>query len=235
MDFGRKLKNRTLLAVMVVLLALCAIYFTLGLKNQKQYIDWQIQKDNEIVNLEIKNLFQSTNQLYRDKIQYFVNNPEMKKEFQTKNFENLYRNIFPFYSILKSEDPYHFSINFYTKDNLLALNMETGADNNNKPALNNSVVFKANKEIQQQTGFEIVNSLLYYKIAEPITYNGEHIGCIEFAIRENEIVDHLTKSFNVSFASLLNSEKLNKNVLKELKSLEINDKYLLRSISNDNI
>jgi PAS domain S-box-containing protein len=235
MDFERKLKNKTLLAVMIILLVLCAVYFTLGLKNQKQYINWQIQKDNEIVNLEIKNLFQTTNQLYRDKIQYFVSNPEMKKEFQANNTDNLYRKIFPFYSILKSEDPYRFTINFYTKDNQLALNMETGAGNSHEPALNNSVVFKANKNLKKYTGFEIDNSLLYYKVAEPIVYKGEHIGCIEFSIRENEIVEHLTKNFNVTFASIFNVEKLNQNVLRELKSTEINDKYLIHSVFNDNI
>lgn len=235
MDFESKLKNKTLLTIMIVLLFLCAIYFTLGLKNQKQYINWQIQKENEIASLEIKNVYQKTNLLYRDKIQYFVNNLEMKKEFQSKNIENLYRKVFPFYSILKSEDPYHFEIKFYTKDNQLVLNMETGTGNIQKLVPNNSMVFKANKENTKQTGFEIDNSLLYYKIVKPILYNTEQIGCIEFSIRENEIVDYLTKSFNISIASLFNPEKLSKNVLDELKLTEIKEKYLIHSISDKNI
>ena len=61
MEFERSLKNKTILAVMVVLLFLCAIYFTLSIKNQKQYVDWKIQKENEIVSQEIKTLFQTTN------------------------------------------------------------------------------------------------------------------------------------------------------------------------------
>ncbi|NOQ25013.1 MAG: PAS domain S-box protein [Bacteroidales bacterium] len=235
MDFERKLKNKTLLTVMLVLLVLCAIYFTLGLKNQKQYIDWQIQKENEIASLEIKNVYQKTNQLYRNKIQYFVNNPNLKKEFHSKNIESLYRKVFPFYSILKSEDSYHFEINFYTKDNLLALNMESGTGNINKSVSNNSFVFKANKENQRQTGFEIVNSLLYYKIVNPIVYKGEHIGCVEFAIRENEILDYLTKSFNISIASLFDAENLSENVLDGLKSTKIKGKYLIHSAYNENI
>ena len=235
MDFERKLKNKTLFAVMIVLLVLCAIYFTLGIKNQKQYIDWQIQKENEIVNIEIKNLLQTTNRLYRDKIQYFVNNPEIKKEFQSNNIDKLYRKIFPFYTILKSEDPYHFVVNFYTKDNQLALNMETGSGNIHKPASKNSIVFRANKEKRKKTGFEFVNSLLYYKIAEPVVYNGEYIGCIEFAIRENEVVDHITKYFDVTIASLFNTENLNQNVLSEFKSSVVDGKYLIHSVFDKDI
>jgi PAS domain S-box-containing protein len=235
MDFERKLKNKTLFTVMIVLLLLCTVYFSLDIKNQKQYINWQIQKENEIAGLEIKNVYQKTNRLYRDKIQYFVNNQEMKKEFQSKNIEKLYRKVFPFYSILKSEDPYHFEINFYTKDNQLILNMESGTGNISKPVPDNSLVFKANKENQKQTGFEIVNSLLYYKIVKPIVNKGEQIGCIEFSIRENEILDYLTKSFNISIASLFNAEKLNENVLAGLKSTKIKDKYFIHSAYNENI
>jgi len=78
MDFENKLKNRTIIAVLSVLLILCAFYFTLEIRNQKEFIDWKIQKENELVNIEVKNLLQSTNQMYRDKIKYFVNNPEIK-------------------------------------------------------------------------------------------------------------------------------------------------------------
>ncbi len=235
MEFERRLKNRTIFTVMIVLFVLCALYFTLGIKNQKQYIDWQIQKENEIVNIEIKNLLQTTNQLYRDKIQYFVNNPEIKKEFQSNNIDKLYRRIFPFYTILKSEDPYHFVVSFYTKDNCLALNMETGSGNIYKSAAKSSIVFAANKEKRKKTGFEFVNSLLYYKIAEPVVNNGEYIGCIEFAIRENEIVDHITKKFDVTIASLFNTENLNQDILSEFKSSVVDDKYLIHSLFDKEI
>lgn len=235
MEFERRLKIKTIFTVMIVLFVLCALYFTLGIKNQKQYIDWQIQKENEIVNIEIKNLLQTTNQLYRDKIQYFVNNPEIKKEFQSNNIDKLYRRIFPFYTILKSEDPYHFVVSFYTKDNRLALNMETGSGNIHKSAAQNSIVFTANKEKRKKTGFEFVNSLLYYKIAEPVVNNGEYIGCIEFAIRENEIVDHITKKFDVTIASLFNTENLNRDILSEFKSSVVDNKYLIHSLFDKEI
>lgn len=89
MDFERKLKSKAIIAVMSVLCILCVIYFSVGIKNQKQYIDWQIQKETEILNVELKNLLQTTDQLYRDKIQYFVNNPNLKEEFKSANIESL--------------------------------------------------------------------------------------------------------------------------------------------------
>jgi len=157
MDFERRLKNKTIFAVMSVLLVLCAIYFTLDIRKQKQFIDWEIQKENDIVNFEIKTLLQNTNQLYRDKIQYFVNNPNIKREFQANNFEALYQKIFPFYTVLKSEDPYHFEINFYSKENQLVLNMETGSGDPNQKLDNNSVVYKSILEKRKKKGFEIYN------------------------------------------------------------------------------
>lgn len=235
MDFERKLKNRTILAVMVVLLLLCAIYFTLNLKNQKQYTDWQIQKENQLVSQEIKTLFQSTNQLYRDKIQYFVNNPEIKKEFYSKNFAGLYRKIFPFYTVLKSEDPYHFDINFFLKDNSLALNMETGSGLTNHVSAKNSIVYTTNNKKQKTTGFEFSHSFLCYKIAEPVVYNGEYIGCIEFSIQEKEVVEHLTKDYDIFIASVFNSEVVGSEITQNLTAPIAQNKFIIHSVDNNPI
>ncbi|MBU8893020.1 MAG: PAS domain S-box protein [Bacteroidales bacterium] len=229
MKFERKLKNKSIFTVMMVLFILCAIYFSLGIKNQKQYVDWQIQKENDIVNLEIRNLLNTTNQLYRDKIHYFVNNPEIKKEFGLKNTEELYRKVFPFYTILRSEDPYHFIINFYSKKNDLILNMETGNGSDIK-AKRNSVVAEANNDRRKKTGFEFTNSSLYYKVVEPVIVNGEYIGCIEFGVRENEIVERITHSFEVTVASFFNPKKINAQLSEDFKASVSNEKFLVHSV-----
>lgn len=235
MDFENKLKNRTIISVLSVLLVLCAFYFTLEIKNQKQFIDWKIQKENELVNIEVSNLLQSTNQLYRDKIQYFVNNPEIKSKFHSKNFDELYRKIFPFYSVLKSEDPYHFEINFFSKDQDLVLDMETGTHDPNFKVNKKSVVYQSIKSKNKKTGFEVHQSQLYYKIAEPISFNGEYIGCIEFAIRENEIIKFLESNFNIHLASLFNIQHLDKGLLENFKYKQLSDHVIIRSLSNSSI
>jgi len=233
MDFERKLKNKTIFAVMIVLLVLCAIYFSLGIKNQKQYIDWQIQKENDIVNIEIKNLLNTSNQVYRDKIQYFVNNPEIKKRFRADNAKDLYQKVFPFYTILKSEDPYHFTFNFYTKDNDLFLNMETGSSLDVK-ADENSIVAKVNFERVKKTGFEFNNSSLYYKVVEPVIYKGAYIGCIEFGVRENEVVERITKDFDVTIASVFNPKNLG-DLVEEFESSVSNEYFLVHSLSKADV
>jgi len=235
MDFERRLKNKTILAVMMVLLILCTIYFTLSINNQKQHIDWEIQKKNELVSHEIQNLFENTNLLYRDKIQYFVNNPAIKNEFHSKDFENLYRKIFPFYSILKSEDPYHFEIKFYSKDNSLKLDMEKGNGCYEYVAPTNSIVYKTNKEKRKNTGFEFTNAMLYYKIANPLIYQGEYIGCIEFSIREKEVIDHITNDFDISIASIFNTEYLYTGLQNNFNAPVIDNKYILHTLNHENI
>jgi PAS domain S-box-containing protein len=233
MHFERKLKNRTILAVMMVLLILSAIYFVLNIKNQRQYTDWKIQKESEIVTQEIKTLFQTTNRLYREKIQYFVNNPEIKKEFHSKNFDGLYRKIFPFYTVLKSEDPYRFNINFYLKDNSQVLNMETGSSSINYKAPANSIVYHTNKKKHKTFGFEYSNSDLCYKIAEPVVYNGEYIGCIEFSIQEKEVIDHLTKDHDILIASVFNSDNLGSGTIQNLTSTVRNSNLILHSLGDN--
>lgn len=218
MDFEKKLRNRAILTIMLVLFALCAIYFSLGVKNQKQYTDWQIQKESDILNIELKNLLSNTNQIYRSKIQYFVNNPIIKKELISNNIENLYRKTFPLYTILKSEDPYHFVIKFYNTDNKLALDMEVGPGEQEVYAPANSFVAKTNQTQRKTTGFDFSNSQLYYKIVEPVVYKGRYLGCIEFGIREDEIINQISKEHNVLVATVFNLKKVNTEISHELNS-----------------
>jgi PAS domain S-box-containing protein len=230
MDFERRLKNKSIIVVLLVLLVLCAIYFSVGIKNQKNYTDWQIQKDNEIVQVEINNLLKNTNQTYTDKIQFFVNNPDFKKSFAKKDYDKLYKKAFPYYSVLRSEDPYHFVVKFYTKNNDLVLNMDIGPSTTNNNANTDSFVAKTNKSKTKSSGFEFENSLLYYKIAQPILCDGKYLGCIEFGIREDEIVDHISKDYQVLVASIFNTNSLSKNIAQEFKSDYKFENYILHSI-----
>lgn len=229
MDFERRLKNKSIIAVLSLLLVLCAIYFSIGIRNQKNYTDWQIQKNNEIVQIEINNLLRNTNQTYQDKIQFFVNNPDFKQNFAKKDYNELYKKAFPFYSVLRSEDPYHFIVNFYTKYNELVLNMDVGPSTMNTISDQNSYVAETNRSKEKSSGFEFINSMLYYKIAQPILYNGEYLGCIEFGIREDEIVEHITKDYQVFVASLFNKTNLNKKIEPGFKSDPKNENYILHS------
>jgi len=230
MDFEKKFKNKTLLGITLVLFVLCSVFLFIGINNQKHYINWQIQKENEVANAELKSLLHSTNQLYRDKIQFFVNNPDIKKNFFEKDINQLYQKVFPFYTVLKSEDPYHFEINFYFSDNQLALNMETGSGNNSRSANENSIVSKVNQIKRKVSGFEFSNGLLYYKIAEPVFSNGSYAGCIEFGIRENEIVSNISSQYNISIATLFDYEKMGKIMNSDFAIPVENGRLLLHSI-----
>ncbi len=218
MDFEKKLRNKTILTVMLVLFALSTIYFSLGIKNQKQYTDWQIQKESDILNIELKNLLSNTNQIYRSKIQYFVNNPFIKNELVSHNIENLYRKTFPLYTILKSEDPYHFIINFYDANNKLTLDMEVGPSEQEIFASPNSYVAKANKTKRRITGFDFSNAQLYYKIVEPVVYKGNYLGCIEFGIREDEIINQISNEHNVLIATVFNLKEVNREINHDLNN-----------------
>ncbi|MEA2107598.1 MAG: PAS domain S-box protein [Bacteroidota bacterium] len=232
MEVEKKLKNRTIVAVISVLLVLCSIYFYLSLKNHRQYLDWQIQKDNEITSVEIKHILYTTNRLYREKIQYFVNNPEIKQRFNSQKINEQYKQVFPYYSVLKNEDPYHFVLNFYNKDNTLALNMETGPSEQTKSADPSSLVANVNKKQIKKSAFEFYDAQLFYKIIEPIIYEGNYIGCIEFGIRENEIVEDVSKEHDVIIGTLFDNQKITENLKHHFSGSPQKENIIIHSLFN---
>src|SRR6056297_22405 len=230
MEIEKKLKNRTIIAVLSVLLVLCSIYFYLSLRNYRQYLDWQIQKDSEIASVEIKHLLYTTNRLYRDKIQYFVNNPEIKQKFKSQQIDELYKIVFPYYSILKNEDPYHFVLNFYYKDHSLALNMETGPSEQIQSAAPLSLVTEVNNKQIKKSAFELYDGQLYYKIIEPVIAQGKYIGCVEFGIRENEIVQNISKEHDVIVGSLFDNQKMSDKLNGAFKGSPQKDNIIIHSL-----
>ena len=230
MEIEKKLKNRTIIAVLSVLLVLCSIYFYLSLRNYRQYLDWQIQKDSEIASVEIKHLLYTTNRLYRDKIQYFVNNPEIKQKFKSQQIDELYKIVFPYYSILKNEDPYHFVLNFYYKDHSLALNMETGPSEQIQSAAPLSLVTEVNNKQIKKSAFELYDGQLYYKIIEPVIAQGKYIGCVEFGIRENEIVQNISKEHDVIVGSLFDNQQMSDKLEQAFKDSPQKDNIIIHSL-----
>ncbi|MFP4024910.1 MAG: PAS domain S-box protein [Thiohalospira sp.] len=233
MEFEKKLKNRTIIAVIFVLLVLCSIYFYLSLKNHRQYLDWQNQKDSEITAVEIKHLLYTTNRIYREKIQFFINNPDIKEKFKHQQTDDLYKKVFPYYSVLKSEDPYHFELNFYYQDNSLALNMETGPGGQNNAAAPLSLVTEVNKKQIKRSAFEFFDGQLFYKIIEPVIYQGDYIGCVEFGIRENEIVEYVSKEHDVIIASLFDTNKISENLRHYFTGSPRKENIIIHSLFNN--
>lgn len=230
MDFEKRLKNKTILTVMLVLFVLCAVYFSIGVRNQKQYTEWQIQKESEILNIELKNLLNNTNQLYRNKIQYFVNNPIIKQELLSNNIENLYRKTFPLYTILKAEDPYHFIIKFYNPENQLMLDMGIGPGEQKVFAGPNSFIAKANESKRKTSGFDFSNNQVYYKIVEPVIHRGQYLGCIEFGIREDEIINQISREHHVLVATVFSLNKLNQQFKNNAKGGLTFDDHFIHSV-----
>ncbi len=196
---------------MLVLLGLSTLYFFIGLRSQKQARDWKIQKNSEIVQLEIKNLLYTTNQLFREKIHYFVTNPKIKKQFAAGDAEQLYKTVFPYYSVLKAEYPFSFIINFYYPENQLLLKTAKGPEQG-MDVPPSRWVSEVNATHKKLMGFGLEENELIYIITEPVFYNSEYIGCVEFGIHEKEIVDYIHQQHEISIASVFQKNALNEEL-----------------------
>ncbi len=234
MEFEKQLKYKTILAVMIILIGLSTIYFVIGIKNQKRYRDWNIQKDNDIVTLEVNNLLNRTYSIYKDKINYFVLNHQIKESFAKNDVEKLYKKAFPYYSILKTEAPFHFVINFYNPSNNPILKMNIGPGNYSDGKLLSELVTKTNNQKKRNFGFEFFDKKLYYKVIEPIFYNNNYIGCIEFGIREDEIVDYVSNKNHITIASYFSKEEISESLEENIADITT-DNFFIHTYANPEI
>jgi hypothetical protein len=181
---------------LIIMVFVSAIYLLLVIPPQKRFRDLQISKRNDEQRTYVTQRIKQSNELYREKIRHFITNQGIASAFSQGNSVLLKKEVQPFMAILEMEQPYYFVINFYSKDNTPFLLMQ-GMKEIEKPETGLDYVKLTNEYQKSHFGYEIYGKSLFYKIVRPVFYNNSYIGCVEFGIRDIELIEQLKKEYKI--------------------------------------
>lgn len=189
-----RIKSFTLFVIFMVFVS--AIYLFIAIPPQKRFRDFQMSNRLEQQKSYVTQKIKNSNQIYREKIRYFISNQSIVSAFANGNKVLLKREVQPFMAVLEMENPYYFVINFFRHDNTPFLLMQ-GMTEVEKPETGFSYIEKTNELQQSHFGYEICGKDLFYKIVRPLFFDNRYIGCIEFGIRDIEVIEQLKKNFGI--------------------------------------
>lgn len=196
MILDNNFRTRSFFVFVAIMVTLGALYLLLIIPPQKRIRDVQIEgRMLELRNNVSQRILQS-NELYREKIRHFISNQAIAAAFSEGDRALLKREVQPFMAILEMEQPYYFIINFYQADGTPLLLMQ-GMREISVPETGTLYVNLANEYQKSFFGYEIIGRGIYYKIVRPVFFENRYIGCIEFGIRDAEIIKQLRKDFNI--------------------------------------
>lgn len=181
---------------LIVMVFVSAIYLLLVIPPQKRFRNLQISKRHDEQKTYVTQRIKQSNELYREKIRHFITNQGIAFAFSQGNSDLLKKEVQPFMAILEMEQPYYFIINFFTSDNRPFLLMQ-GMKDVEKPETGLDYVKLTNEYQKSHFGYEIFGNSLFYKIVRPVFYDNRYIGCVEFGIRDTEIIELLKKDYKI--------------------------------------
>ena len=200
--------------VMLIVIAACATFMALIDSQEKINLQKDIAREiasiKSIVEIQEENKYQT----YKLRIQSFVNDKAESRKALLKAFANRDRNELltrskPFLQFLKKENPYFSTLAWITNDNRNFLrvhrpDMQSGDDiSEMRPD-----VVEVNRTHSQIASYQIAGSGLQYRVVQPVSYEGQYIGAVQFGIDTILLQDSIHEKLKMPVALVIPNDKV---------------------------
>lgn len=188
MQFSKKI----VISILIIQMVGSLIYNYLYHYQYTTVLNMTIKKKERDTNYVVKNIFNEVRQKYTDLGNELLKKPEIIEAFADKNREELLRVTAPIYKRLKEDNSYFNIMNFYTPDthDFLRLNKPELFGNNLQSF--HKITVKTNESKEIQSGVEVGEYGVYYRVVFPVFKDNKHIGAFEFGVDIKYLMSRLS-------------------------------------------
>ena len=188
MQFSKKI----VISILLIQIVGSLIYNYLYHYQYTTVLNMTIKKKEHDTNFIVKNIFNEIRQKYTDLGNELLKKPEIIEAFANRDRDELLRLSTPIYKKLKEDNSYFNIMNFYTPDthDFLRLNKPDLFGNNLQSF--HKITVKANESKEIQSGIEVGEYGIYYRVIFPVFKDNKHIGAFEFGIDIKYLMSRLS-------------------------------------------
>ncbi|MBI4792298.1 MAG: PAS domain S-box protein [Deltaproteobacteria bacterium] len=195
--------------IIVVFLSAFHLYQTITL--QRNNLRETIALEQNLHDMLARNITEQTLASYLRRIETFSRvRTDIIAAFAGRDREKLLALSRPYYESLRREDEAFYIFLFALPDNRAFLRVHQPGLHDDDLSAIRPIVKAVNASRQQQSGFEAGKYGLFYRVTQPLFFDGEYIGCLEFGISLDPLLAKLRQGSNHEVALLVNEEHLRK-------------------------
>jgi len=236
-----KLKWKAILSIMSIILLIWAglvgFIYEQGKEDLNLAIETRIASARDIATTMEKGLYPS----YQKRIRSLVSteaSPARKKMVQAfyhRNREDLLKFSEPFYKVLQKESPELRSFAWILPDNTAFLRLHFQDLKGDNVAKMRPDIVAVNRQKRQIAAYATSGLGLGYHVSQPVFWQGEYCGAVQFGIDISQLVSLLKLSLNSPIGILIPSEKgqFIKQKYKQLPSLKVGEYLVLSANPTD--
>ncbi len=188
------IRTKAITVVLLIIAVLAGVYLTISINHQRQDLHDEILAKKKSTVFLAENLQEHAFAHYRTRIiSLATTKKKVIEAFAKRDRAKLEKAVAGFYTVLKKENPHFRTMQFNLPDGTAFLRMhlpDFHGDNLSdiRPILNQVHTTK-----KQASGYDVGRSGLYYRVVQPMFYQGEYIGSIGFGIKHVQLLELLRK------------------------------------------
>jgi|GEM_PF-1654872 len=195
--------------VIVVCLSAFHLYQTITL--QRNHLQETINLEKNLHKILTENTTKQSLDSYRRKIENFSRTrSEIIAAFASRDREKLYNLCRPYYETLRQENDAFYIFHFYLPDNRSFLRLHLPDTHGDDLSHIRPIVKEVNETHGQQSGFEVGVLGLFYRVTQPLFWDNQYIGVVEFGLKVDQLLKPLHKGSSDHIAVLINQEHYQK-------------------------
>ena len=206
-------KWKVITSVMLIFFVFCTCFTVIFISHTQDDLETYIALQVESIRGVASTLQEQTSNAYRKRIKSFLNfhtgpgRSDILKAFANQDRDKLLLLTTPFLDLFRKEYPHFTTFSWVLPNNKVFLLVHNpkkfGADiTKMRPD-----VVRANKEHQQYAGFSASPVGLQYSVVNPVSYEGKHIGVLQFGLRDSLLIDAIYEKLPIPVGLVIPKEK----------------------------
>ena len=208
-----KNKTKIILSIMFIVFVNCIVFSWLLISplktNLQHFIDVQLSATKTIVT----DIEKYNSHYYKQRIKSFVthlsfdNKGEVFRALTRRDRQTLVQLSTPFLNILRQENPYFSTIAFILPNNTNFLRVHNPKVFGDDVSAMRPDIADANLDLQQKAGYVVAATGLVYSVVQPISFEGQHLGLVQFGINERQLLNHIEQDLDLRVGLLMPTKK----------------------------
>ena len=198
---------------MLLIVSICGVFIVLFLFDSRENLSNRVDTEIESIRAIVKTIEEQNSRYYRNRIKAFVSYTEVISQeeyisaFARRNRKELLLHTTPHLDFLRKENPYFSTLAWMTPDNHVFLRVCRPAAFGDHLGSMRPDIADANKEQRQYDGYMIAKRGLQYRLVQPVSYKGTHIGVVQFGIKGSQLLDEIQDKLNLPVGMVIPNEK----------------------------
>ena len=221
---------KAICTVGLILILLAAFHLYQVISFQRNHLQELIQVQQSSQNLLVRTIEKQIYNQYISRITSFSRSkPEVMEAFARRDREKLLALSQKYYEIFRKENPSFFIFHYFLPDNTTFLRVHIPDFYGDDLTRIRPIASEVNRTHKQHTGIEIGRMGIFYRVVQPVFFNDEYVGALEFGIELNQLLETMREIFPEDIGLLINKSHYDKATLLDKKDLKTCGHYVLLS------